>query len=163
MTNDDPYADIADRINATDGFEIQLREDVGIDLHVLDFSIDWPDESPAEKHPLRYGAVERSAVILKDETTADEWELRLAPIDATDNGPKEDVESRLKVSFEQVVDYPLWVRLASDGDTWTPHVHPERGGPRNRPVDDVLADIRSIWDRYRDIVLDDPFGVVVPP
>lgn len=154
------FEEYVEEIDGWPGSTIESRENIGVSMHAIDFSLDWPNEAPAEKHPLRYGAVERSAVIFEDDRTVDEWELRLAPIQQADNGDEEAVIRRLESIFTPEVGYGVNVLLASDGDTWTPHAHPARGGPRRQPADDVLPDLRSLWDRYRDLVTSDPFGVV---
>jgi len=161
MTDATLYEEYVEEIDAWPGSTIEVTQDISMDNYVIDFSLDWPGEAPAEKHPLRYGAVENSAVIFRDDTTVNEWELRLAPIQQDDNGSKEAVERRLERLFGSEVGYPVNVILASDGATWTPHVHPASGAPRNQPAGLVLEDLRGVWDAYRDLVLDDPFGVVV--
>ena len=160
MTDATLYEEYAEDIEAWPGATIEVAQGIGVDKHVIDFSLDWPGEAPAAKHPLRYGAVENSAVIFADDRTVGEWELRLAPIKQADNGDEEAVIRRLERIFGPEVGYDVNVLLASDGDTWTPHAHPGRGAPAHEPANTALTNLRSLWDRYRDLVTSDPFGVV---
>jgi len=160
MTDATLYEEYAEDIDAWPGATIEVAQGIGVGKHVIDFSLDWPGEAPAAKHPLRYGAVENSAVIFADDRTVGEWELRLAPIKEADNGDEEAVIRRLERAFASEVGYDVNVLLASDGDTWTPHVHPGRGAPARERANTALANLRSLWDRYRDLVTSDPFGVV---
>jgi hypothetical protein len=147
------------KLRNIEGLEVKTDgEVVGCGLIAIDFALNWQENAPAEKHPLRYNAVENSAIILQDNMTVSEAQLRLPPIPTEDN-PKEDTESALERKINTVCRYNVEVRLAKDGTTWTPHV---RINNVNRErASDVIDSVGRIWGQYRQIAK--PDGNIVKP
>lgn len=141
--------EVLSELQNIDGVELKTETDViGNGSVAVDFAINWQENAPAEKHPLRYNAVENSAIILQDTMTVSEAELRLPPI-PTENNPKEETEQALERQINAVCRYNVSVRLAKDGTTWTPHLRIQNVN-RER-VDDVVDSVERIWERYRQI------------
>lgn len=129
------------------GVTIKTETDItGNGCVAIDFSIDWQENAPAQKHPLRYSAVENSAIILRDDRTVSEAQLRLPPI-PTESNPKDETESELKRNLNICSNYNIGVRLAKDGDTWTPHIRIDN--VRGDRIQDVVRCIENIWSKYR--------------
>lgn len=129
------------------GVTVKTETDVmGNGAFAIDFSIDWQKNAPAQKHPLRYSAVENSAIILSNDRTVSEAQLRLPPI-PTENNPKDETESKLERNLNVSSKYNIGVKLAKDGDTWTPHIRIDN--VRGDRIQNVLICIENIWSKYR--------------
>lgn len=147
------YMEALSELSNIKGIDVKTEKDVvGHGSVAIDFALNWQEDAPAQKHPLRYNAVENSAIILQDNMTVSEAQLRMPPI-PTENNPKDETESALERSLSAVCPYGLSVRLAKDGTTWTPHIRIENVN-RER-LDDVVVSIEQIWSRYRAVAKPD--------
>lgn len=146
--------DYAQQLSAIEGVTVKSRTDLNDDKRAIDFAIDWTGETqPAEKHPLRYNAVENSAIIVNAIGDARTVQLRLPPIPQEPN-EEEEARQTLEQRFQRTVGAQVTVRLASDGSTWTPHVR-LGGSVWRQPMEDTISAIESVWSTYRNIALPD--------
>lgn len=146
-----------EQIEALPGVSVNVVQALGVGGVALDFSFSWPGEAPAEWPALRREAVENSAIIIENDIYAQEWQIRLPPIPQEGN-PRREVEDKLKRQFDRIVEEGVVVRLASDGDVWTPHINDKM--MYSPEVEETIKDIQTMWDRYREMVTQGQFGVI---